>query len=64
MSLFLYLLPIAAYAFYKWFTKNADFFVNLSIPSESLWSGFKLFFVVKPFADTFKEVYDKYEGEK
>lgn len=68
MGLFLYLIPIAIYLFYKWATANYDFFEKQEVafikPIPFFGSNFSLFFKKKPLVDTMLEEYHRFENEK
>lgn len=68
MGLFLYLIPIALYFFYKWATANYDFFKKQGIafikPLPLVGSNFELFFKKQPFVKGLMENYFKYKSDK
>jgi len=68
MGLFLYLIPVAIYLFYKWATANYDFFEKQGIafvkPLPGLGSNMGIFFKKKPFVQSLMELYNQFEDEK
>ena len=68
MGLFLYLIPVAIYLFYKWATANYDFFEKQAIPFIKplplLGSNIGLFFKKKPLVQSMLEEYNKFNNDK
>lgn len=64
MWFILYLLPVAIYLLYKWFTKNFDFFKKQGIAYTEPFSGFSVFFKKQPMIKPFMDNYFKFKDEK
>lgn len=68
MALILYLIPIALYLFYKWATKNYDYFEKQGIPFMKplplLGSNYAIFFKKQPMVQTMIEQYSEFKNEK
>lgn len=64
MGLFLYLIPVAIYFFYKWLMANEDFFKNQGIPYLKPFENLTMFFKKQPLVKTIMDNYNKFEGEK
>lgn len=66
MGLFLYLIPVAVFAFYKWLTLNNDYFEKQGIPYVTIfsWSALSLFFKKQPFVQILMDGYNLHKKDK
>lgn len=69
MGLFLYLIPVALYLFYKWATTRHDYFEKQGIPYIKPWplvgsSKISSFFKKTPFVKLLMDSYNEHKHEK